>query len=60
MSEAETLTEQINDLIARCVKAQGHVYIVDKANNSFSIRLTAPVKIVAFSPTEREEETKDG
>lgn len=59
MSEAEKITAELNELIDRCVKLRGHVYIVDKAHNSFSLRLTEPIVIRAFSPKEREGETKD-
>lgn len=55
MTEAEKITAELNELIEKCVKARGHVYIVDKAHNSFSLRLTEPIVIRAFWPKESEE-----
>ena len=55
MTEAEKITAELNELIERCVKTRGHVYIVDQAHNDFFVRLTEPIVIRAFSPKESEE-----
>jgi hypothetical protein len=57
MSENEKLSEELNELIAKCKKAGGHVYIVDKMQNRFALRLTESVNVFAFIPTAREVET---
>lgn len=54
MNESEKLSEEMNALIDSCKKAGGHVYIVDKNQNRFALRLTEPVNVVAFIPTARE------
>ena len=55
MTEAEMIAEQLNELIEKCEKAGGHVYIVDKVQNRFAFRVTEPIKVVAFIPTAKGE-----
>ena len=43
--EAEDL---LNELISSAVSGNGHVYVVDRKNNKFALRLTEPIKISYF------------
>ena len=44
MDEHE-LEKALNELIAKAQESGGHVYIVDKKQNTFALRLTEPIKI---------------
>ncbi len=50
MLETEEINTVLNKLINLCAKQGGHVYIVDKAQNRFALRLTEEVKIQGFIP----------
>ena len=39
------IEEALNELIAEATKNGGHLYIVDKMQNAFALKLTQPVKI---------------
>lgn len=41
----QQIEEALNELIAEAVKKGGYVYIVDKKQNNFVLRLTEPIKI---------------
>lgn len=43
--EAQELEKALNELIAKSQEHGGHVYIVDKLQNTFALKLTEPVKI---------------
>ena len=43
--EAQELEKALNELIAKSQKRGGHVYIVDKLQNTFALKLTEPIKI---------------
>ena len=43
--EAQDLEKALNELIAKSQEHGGHVYIVDKLQNTFALKLTEPVKI---------------
>lgn len=43
--EAQELEKALNELIAKSQEYGGHVYIVDKLQNTFALKLTEPVKI---------------
>lgn len=43
--EAQELEKALNELIAKSQQNGGHVYIVDKLQNTFALKLTEPVKI---------------
>lgn len=43
--EAQELEKALNELIAKAQAHGGHVYIVDKFQNTFALKLTEPVKI---------------
>jgi hypothetical protein len=43
--EAQELEKALNELIAKSQENGGHVYIVDKRQNTFALKLTEPVKI---------------
>ena len=51
----ENIENSINELITVAADRGGHVYIVDKKRNRFALRLTEPVKIVAYIPREKKE-----
>ena len=50
MLETEEINTALNKLINLCAKQGGHVYIVDKKQNIFALRLTEAVKIQGFIP----------
>ena len=50
MLETEEIQTALNKLINLCAKQGGHVYIVDKQQNRFALRLTEEVKIQGFVP----------
>ena len=41
----QDLEKALNELIAKSQENGGHVYIVDKLQNTFALKLTEPVKI---------------
>ena len=43
--EAQELEKALNELIAKSQENGGHVYIVDKLQNTFALKLTEPIKI---------------
>lgn len=45
MTDAEMIENSLNNLIAEAVKNNGHVYIVDRKQNRYAIKLTEPIKI---------------
>lgn len=49
----EHIEDLLNELIAAASENGGHVYIVDKRQNSFALKLTEPVMIKAFVPTQK-------
>jgi hypothetical protein len=48
------LENAINELITKAADANGFVYIVDKKENDFALRLSAPVSLRAFMPNDNE------
>lgn len=52
MTEAEAkgkeIEEALNELIKKCTDNRGHVYIIDKLNNKFILRIEEPIKINAW------------
>ena len=42
---AKIIENSLNELIAEAVKNGGHVYVVDKRQNTFALKLTEPIKI---------------
>lgn len=46
--EAQELEKALNELIAKSQEHGGHVYIVDKLQNTFALKLTEPVKIIYY------------
>ena len=48
------IAKELNDLIKSCTERGGFVWIVDKKQNNFAIRLTEEVKISSFVPTAKE------
>ena len=59
MLETEEIQTALNKLINLCAKQGGHVYIVDKKQNRFALRLTEEVKIQGFVPR-RDQEGSNG
>lgn len=55
MPNIDELQTALNELITLCAKSGGHVFIVDKRQNNFALRLTEEVKIQAFVPKGGEE-----
>ena len=43
--EAQELEKALNELIAKAQAHGGHVFIVDKLQNTFALKLTEPIKI---------------
>ena len=43
--EAQELEKALNELIAKSQEHGGHVYIVDKLQNTFALKLTESIKI---------------
>lgn len=43
--QAKKIENSVNNLIAEAVAGGGHVYVVDKKQNTFALKLTEPVKI---------------
>lgn len=41
----EEIETALNELIAEAVKGGGHVYVVDRKQNTFALKLTEPIKI---------------
>lgn len=48
------LENAINELIAKAADANGFVWIVDKKQNNFALRLSAPVSLRAYMPNDNE------
>lgn len=55
----EHIENSINELISVAAERGGHVYIVDKKRNRFALRLQEPVKVLAYIPKDRNEDTKN-
>ena len=51
MTESEEIAEALNNLIRRCAKSGGHIFIVDKRQNNFALRLTEDIKINTYIPS---------
>ncbi|MBQ8836437.1 MAG: hypothetical protein IJ002_03110 [Clostridia bacterium] len=45
MSKEKQLENALNELIAEAASGGGHVYIVDKRQNTFALKLTEPIRI---------------
>jgi hypothetical protein len=43
--DAQELEKALNELIAKATENGGHVYILDKLQNTFALKLTEPIKI---------------
>ena len=56
MLETEEIQKALNKLITLCAHKGGHVYIVDKKQNKFALRLTEEIKIQGFIPKDKGEE----
>ena len=52
--EVTELEKAINELITKAANANGCVWIVDKKQNNFAIRLSAPVTLKAYMPSNNE------
>jgi hypothetical protein len=50
------IEQELNDLINKCREEGGFVWIVDKKQNNFAIRLTQEVKISIYEPKENSNE----
>lgn len=54
------IEEALNELITEAAKNGGHVYIVDKMQNTFALKLTDPIKIQFYAGyIEKTNERKD-
>lgn len=49
MPDEKMIENSLNTLIAEAVKGGGHVYVVDKKQNTFALKLTEPIKIQFYS-----------
>lgn len=57
---ANQIEEALNELIAEATKNGGHLYIVDKMQNAFALKITQPVKIQFYAGyKEKTNERKD-
>ena len=45
MSREKEIENSLNELIAEAAKNGGHVYVVDKRRNIFSLKLTEPITV---------------
>lgn len=45
MADEKQIETLINDLISEAAKNGGHVYVVDKKRNKFSLKLDEPITI---------------
>ena len=54
MQENIELENALNELIEKCAKAGGHVWIVDKMQNTFTQKLTTSVKIFVYGGFSRD------
>lgn len=43
--KAKSLENALNELISEAANNGGHVYVVDKKQNTFALKLTEPIKI---------------
>lgn len=52
MTEAEAkgkeIEEAFNELVKKCADNKGFIYIVDKLNNDFILRVTEPIRIRVY------------
>ena len=56
MADEKMIENSLNELIAEAVKNGGHVYVVDKAHNTFALKLTEPIKIQFYGVYKGESE----
>ena len=56
MADEKMIENSLNELIAEAVKNGGHVYVVDKAHNTFALKLTEPIKIQFYGGYKGESE----
>ena len=54
--KSKIIENSLNDLIAKAIENGGHVYIVDKKQNSFALRLETPIKIHFYGGYKGESE----
>ena len=54
--KAKITENSLNELIAEAVKNGGHVYVVDKKQNTFALKLTEPIKIQFYGGYKGETE----
>lgn len=45
MANEKIIENALNELIAEAAKGGGHVYVVDKKQNKFALRLTEDIRI---------------
>ena len=50
LEKDKTFSRELNNLIREVIQNGGSIYIVNKSNPEYSIRLTEEVKIVYFVP----------
>lgn len=48
----------LNELIIKATESGGFVWIVDKKQNNFALRVNEPVKLQAYIPNNNEREEK--
>ena len=56
INEIETA---LNELINKASESGGFVWVVDKLHNNFAVRLTEPISLKAYIPSDKESETKE-
>lgn len=54
--EIKRIEAELNALIKKCIDATGFIYIRDTISNDWHHRLTEPIKLTAFIPSNFEEE----
>jgi hypothetical protein len=47
-AKGKEIEEAFNELIAKCAEYGGHVYIKDKLNNDFILRITEPIRLSVY------------
>lgn len=50
LEKDKTINMELNNLIREVIQSGGSIYLVNKSNPEYSIRLTEEVKIVYFVP----------
>lgn len=56
--KAKMIENSLNELITEAAKNGGFVYVVDRKQNSFALKLTEPIKISCYGGYKGESDAK--